>query len=177
MTCDKTKIMRLKKNLMKPRILSGMELWLDLVANRNHQTFIRFSSYLRMRLQGSETKLTVTLRKSLPPTLRAGPVGPRVLILRTCHVIGSRMNTGLIPYSKRSCNKKSNFYFRFPFPVKAVFKISFPVWADITKMCRIKFQGEPLETFFIYEVVYYPENDDLGVVGPPGPARSVTVKN
>jgi len=43
-------------------------------------------------------------------------------------------------------------------------------------MCRIKFQGEPLETFFIYEVVYYPENDDLGVVGPSGPARSVTVK-
>ena len=43
-------------------------------------------------------------------------------------------------------------------------------------MCRIKFQGESLETFFIYEVVKYPENDDLGVVGPPGPARSVTVK-
>ena len=96
---------------------------------------------------------TVTLRKSLPPTLRAGPVGPRVLILRTCHVIGSRMNTGLIAYSKRSCNIKSNFHHRFPFPVNAVFKISFPVWADTTKMCRIKFQGESLETFFIYEVV------------------------
>ena len=71
--------------------------------------------------------LTVTLRKSLPPTLRAGPVGPRVLILRTCHVIGSRMSTGLIAYSKRSCNIKSNFHHRFPFPVNAVFKISFPV--------------------------------------------------
>ena len=44
-------------------------------------------------------------------------------------------------------------------------------------MCRIKFQGESLEAFFIYEVVLYPENDDLGVVGPPGPARSVTVKD
>ena len=120
-------------------------------------------------------ELTVTLRKSVSPTLRAGPVGPRVLILRTCHVIGSRMNTGLIAYSKRSCNIKSNFHFRFPFPVKAVFKISFPVWADIIKMCRIKFQGESFETFFIYEVVKYPENGDLGVVGPPGPARSVTV--
>ena len=43
-------------------------------------------------------------------------------------------------------------------------------------MCRIKFQGESLETFFIYEVVQYPENEDLGVVGPPGPARNVTVK-
>ena len=43
-------------------------------------------------------------------------------------------------------------------------------------MCRIKFQGESLETFVIYEVVLYPENDDLGVVGPPGPSRSVTVK-
>ena len=42
-------------------------------------------------------------------------------------------------------------------------------------MFRIKFQGESLETFFIYEVVKYAENEDLGVVGPPGPARSVTV--
>ena len=43
-------------------------------------------------------------------------------------------------------------------------------------MCKIKFQGGSLKTFFIYEVVQDPENDDLGVVGPPGPARSVTVK-
>ena len=42
-------------------------------------------------------------------------------------------------------------------------------------MCRIKFQGESLETFFIYEVVQYPENDDLGFVDPPGRARGVTV--
>ena len=43
-------------------------------------------------------------------------------------------------------------------------------------MCRIQFQGESLQTCFIYEVVKYPDDDDLGVVGPPEPARSVTVK-
>ena len=42
-------------------------------------------------------------------------------------------------------------------------------------MRKIKFQGEFIEPFFIYEVVKYAENEDLGVVGPPGPARSVTV--
>ena len=87
----------------------------------NHYVF-----YIQHQVPNA-ANLTVTLRKSLPPTLRTGPVGPRVLILRTCHVIESRMNTELIAYSKRSCNIKSNFHFRFPFPVKAVFKISFPV--------------------------------------------------
>ena len=42
-------------------------------------------------------------------------------------------------------------------------------------MCRIKLQ-ESLETFFVYEVVKYLENYVLEVVGPPGPARNVTVK-
>ena len=83
------------------------------------------------------------------PLIRAGPMGPRILIPRTYHV----MNTRLIAHSKRLWNIKSNFHFRFQFPVKAVFKISFPVWADITKMCTIKFRGESLKTFFIYEVV------------------------
>ena len=43
-------------------------------------------------------------------------------------------------------------------------------------MCRIKFQGESLEKVFIYELVYYAENEDLGIVGLLGPASSVTVK-
>ena len=42
-------------------------------------------------------------------------------------------------------------------------------------MCRIKFQGESLETFFRYEVVYYALSEDLGVIGPLGPVH-VTVK-
>ena len=63
------------------------------------------------------------------------------------------MNAGMIANSKRSLNIKSNLHLRFPFTVKAVFKISLPVGADITKMCRIKFQGESLETFLVYEVV------------------------
>ena len=48
--------------------------------------------------------------------------------------------------------------------------------ADITKMCRINFQGEPLETFFMYEIVKYAEIEDLEVIGPTGPVCSVTVK-
>ena len=44
-------------------------------------------------------------------------------------------------------------------------------------MCRIKFQGESLQTFFIYDVNKYAENEDLGVVGPPEPVHSVTVKS
>ena len=43
-------------------------------------------------------------------------------------------------------------------------------------MFRIKFQGESLETFFLYEVIQHDLSADLGVIGPPGPARSVTVK-
>ena len=42
-------------------------------------------------------------------------------------------------------------------------------------MFRIKFQGESLETFFLYEVIQHDLSADLGVIGPPGPARSVTV--
>ena len=47
-----------------------------------------------------------------------------------------------------------------------------PPGADITKMSRIKFQGEPLETFFLYEIIKYAEIEDLGVIGPPRPIRS-----
>ena len=43
-------------------------------------------------------------------------------------------------------------------------------------MFRIKFQGESLETFFLYEVIQHDLSADLGVIGPPGAARSVTVK-
>ena len=43
-------------------------------------------------------------------------------------------------------------------------------------MSRIKFQGESLETFFLYEVIQHDLSADLGVIGPLGPARSVTVK-
>ena len=42
-------------------------------------------------------------------------------------------------------------------------------------MFRIKFQGESLETFFLYEVIQHDLSADLGVIGPPRPARSVTV--
>ena len=43
-------------------------------------------------------------------------------------------------------------------------------------MFRIEFQGESLETFFLYEVIQHGLSADLGVIGPLGPARSVTVK-
>ena len=43
-------------------------------------------------------------------------------------------------------------------------------------MFRIKFQGESLETFFLYEVIQHDLSADLGVIGPPGPVCSVTVK-
>ena len=44
-------------------------------------------------------------------------------------------------------------------------------------MCRIKFQGESLGTFLLYEVVIDAIIVDLGVVGSPEPVRIVTVKN
>ena len=43
-------------------------------------------------------------------------------------------------------------------------------------MCRIKFQVESLETFSPWKVVKYVKNADLGVIGPVGPLRSMTVK-
>ena len=43
-------------------------------------------------------------------------------------------------------------------------------------MCRIKFQGESLETFSVYEVVMGAVNAYLRVAGSPEPARSVSVK-
>ena len=67
------------------------------------------------------------------PLIRAGPMGPRILIPRTYHV----MNTRLIAHSKRSWNIKSNFHFRFQFPVKAVFKICL----------ELNFRGSPLKHF------------------------------
>ena len=44
-------------------------------------------------------------------------------------------------------------------------------------MLRIKFQGESLETFFLYKVIQHDLSADLKVIGPPEPARSVAVKN
>ena len=43
-------------------------------------------------------------------------------------------------------------------------------------MCRIKFQGESLETFSVYDVVMGAINAYLRVAGSPEPARSVSVK-
>ena len=43
-------------------------------------------------------------------------------------------------------------------------------------MCRIKFQGESLGTFLLYEVVIDAIIVDLGVIGSPEPVRIVTVK-
>ena len=42
-------------------------------------------------------------------------------------------------------------------------------------MCRIKFQVESLGTFFLWKVVWFVKHADLGVIGPVGPLRSVTV--
>ena len=42
-------------------------------------------------------------------------------------------------------------------------------------MCRIKFQGESLGTFLLYEVVIDAIIVDLGVIGSPEPVRIVTV--
>ena len=41
-------------------------------------------------------------------------------------------------------------------------------------MCRIKFQGESLGTFLLYEVVMDAIIVDLGVIGSPEPVRIVT---
>ena len=43
-------------------------------------------------------------------------------------------------------------------------------------MCRIKFLGESLETFLVYDVVMGAINAHLRVGGSPEPARSVSVK-
>ena len=43
-------------------------------------------------------------------------------------------------------------------------------------MCRIKFQVESLQTFSLWKVVQYVKHADLGVIGPVGQLRSVTVK-
>ena len=43
-------------------------------------------------------------------------------------------------------------------------------------MFRIEFQEESVETFHRYEVVQYALSEDLGVIGPPGSVRSVTIK-
>ena len=43
-------------------------------------------------------------------------------------------------------------------------------------MCRIKFQLESLETIFPIESRLVCQNADLGVMGPVGPLRSVTVE-
>ena len=43
-------------------------------------------------------------------------------------------------------------------------------------MYRTKFQVESLETFSLWKVVQYVKHADLGVNGPLGPLRSVTVK-
>ena len=43
-------------------------------------------------------------------------------------------------------------------------------------MCRIKFQGESLGIFSVYDVVMGAINAYLRVAGSPEPARSVSVK-
>ena len=43
-------------------------------------------------------------------------------------------------------------------------------------MCRIKLQMESLETVSLWKLVKYVKHADLGVIGPAGSLRSVTVE-
>ena len=51
-----------------------------------------------------------------------------------------------------------------------------PVWADITKMCRIKFQGESLSILFLIWNHSVPMNVYLVVIDSVEPVGNVTVK-
>ena len=124
----------------------------------------------------AQLNLTLTLRKSSPPTLRAGSPEPRVSIFRKWHMTSSIWLLEVIFRVRKPRTTSQNFYFRFSFPVHRSLKIALPVWGDSTKMCRIKFQRESLETFLVYDVVMGAINGHLRVAGSPEPARSVSDK-
>ena len=67
--------------------------------------------------------LTVTIRKSLPPAIRAGSAEPRVLIMRKRDVISFTWPAEEMKHTKKLRLTKQNFHFRYALPVYGCLKI------------------------------------------------------
>ena len=117
------------------------------------------------------TCLTVTIRESLSPTIRAGSLQPRGWILRKWHVIGLIWWPEVIPRIIKPSIRHKNYHFLFTFPVERIFQVQLPVWSDSTKSCGIQFQGGPLKNFFGYNLVQDPKYAHLWVIGCREPPR------